>query len=514
MSRKVKSRREIITSAGAVAATAGALSLTNGRAAPAQDNTYDVIVVGGGNAGLPAAIFAAGRGARVLIVEAAGQIGGTLFLSSGQMSAAGTKLQKEKGIDDSPDLHFEDIMRISKGTADRDLVRLAVNNAAPAFDWLMDNGFEVKPEHPVTGTTHEPYSRARYAWAKEGGGVAILDVLERKLQPHIDAGLVTVLTSTEVVELIQATNGDVIGVKVKGEDGSVSDQYGKNTVLTCGGYTYNPEMFEELEHVKINTQVTYPYSRGAGITLALSAGGYVRGGDNHTPLFGAVLSEEEKPTTIRSMIRHFPGNRPPWEIIVDGGGQRFFPEDVLSHDVYEQALAAKPEERCWFVFDDKIFKQAPPLARQSMAGPWSQEDTVEAFTEGDVPYFYRSNNIRDLALKADIEPDGLEQTVETYNRAQSSGKDSLGRKFMPLPIKSAPFYAIETYSWALTGYAGVAVDKELRVIRQDESSVNGLYAAGELLGMGQLMGRSVCGGMSVTPALALGRLLGHKLLDI
>ena len=75
-----------------MASTAG-LSLTGPLVRGAGPERWDLIVVGGGNAGLPAAIFAAERGARVLIVDAAGAIGGTLFLSSGQMSAAGTKLQ-------------------------------------------------------------------------------------------------------------------------------------------------------------------------------------------------------------------------------------------------------------------------------------------------------------------------------------------------------------------------------------------------------------------------------------
>ena len=71
---------------------------------------------------------------------------------------------------------------------------------------------------------------------------------------------------------------------------------------------------------------------------------------------------------------------------------------------------------------------------------------------------------------------------------------------------------MQIQSWNLTSYAGVAVDGQLRVIRQNGRPIHNLYAAGELLGMGQLMGRAICGGMSVMPALALGRLLGHSIL--
>ncbi|MCH8188930.1 MAG: FAD-dependent oxidoreductase [Proteobacteria bacterium] len=104
---------------------------------------WDVIIVGAGTTGMPAAIFAAQRGARVLILEAAPEVGGTLHLSAGQMSAAGSRLQAEKGIEDTPDEHYDDCMRISNNTADPVLVRLAVDNAADTLDWLQDIGAEI-----------------------------------------------------------------------------------------------------------------------------------------------------------------------------------------------------------------------------------------------------------------------------------------------------------------------------------------------------------------------------------
>ena len=475
---------------------------------------YDVVIVGAGNAGLPAAIFAAQRGLSVAIIETASAIGGTLHLSSGQMSAAGTKLQKSKGIDDAPQIHFDDVMRISKGTADPVLLKLATDNAAPVFDWLTDHGFSADPKHPVTGTTHEPYSRARYAWAKDGGR-AILAVLEDQLNPHLKSGRVTLMLTTEAKELITGKSGAVVGVAVEKNDKQVQRVMGKNIVLTSGGYMFNPKMFQELEHAPLHTNITYPYNMGAGLTMAIAVGGYIRGGQNHTPLFGAILAESDRPTQLRGMARHFPGDRPPWEIIVDRAGKRFLREDILSHDAYEQALAKQPDEKCWMVFDDEIYSKAPRLVGSGFGSPWSPEDTAEAFKAGDVPYFYKADTIEALAVVAGLDAIGLAKTVASYNLAQSGkAADALGRKFMPRPIAKAPFYAVETNSWGLTSYAGVAVDVDLRVIKQDGSPIKGLYAAGELLGMGQLMGNSVCGGMSVTPALALGRLLGHHILKV
>ena len=501
------SRRRLLSLLG----TTVGLSVAASCAREKGPKPWDVIIVGGGNAGLPAAIFAAERGARILIIDAAPELGGSLFLSSGQMSAAGTKLQAEKGIEDSPQSHYDDVMRISKGTADPEILRLAVDHAGPTFDWLMDNGFEVHGNHPVTGITHEPYSNARYAWGVKGGR-SILKVLKEQLQPHVDAGLIDVRTSTEVTALIQDASGTVQGVVAKDAEGNRLEFLATNTLLTCGGYASNAEMWEQLEGVKDYSDVSYPYSQGIGITLGLAAGGYVRGGEHHLPLFGAILADDNYPSRMIGAVRPWPPQRPPWEIYVNTEGQRFFAEDTASHDALEHALMAQTEERCWVIFDAAIFEQAPQLVRGTFSGPWTQDDVHTAFDSG-MAMFYKADTVADLAEQAGIHVQGLEQTVAEYNIGQANNADALGRKHLPLPIKQAPFYALQLQSWGLTGFAGIAVDDQLRVIRKDRSPIPNLYAAGELLGGGAFMGRSYCGGMFVTPALTFGRLLGQKLLS-
>ena len=496
------SKRSFISTLGA---TAVGLGLVPKAIAADDSDRYDLIVIGGGNSGMPASIFAAKRGARVLIIEAAAQLGGTLFLSGGQMSAAGTKLQKAQGLKDSPEDHYNDIMRISKNKANPELVRLAVYNAADTFDWITDNGLEVHPEHPVTGTTHEPYSRPRYAWGLEGG-ISILKVLEKLIQPHIDSGAITVRTSTEVIELTQEGNGAVTGVVARDENGKTARYTGRNILLSCGGYASNSEMVEDLEGHTDYGDVSYPYSQGAGITLGTAAGGYVRDGEHHLPSFGSILQDDNFPSPRLARFTCYPPHRQPWEIYVNVHGERFLREDMVSHDVREHALVNQPEERCWAVFDDAILNEAPPAI-----GGWTREEIKEAFDSQ--PMFYRANSLKELADATGIDTDGFVKTVARYNRGQNGGKDALGRDHMPLPIAKAPFYAIRIQGSQLIGWAGLAVDGQLRVIRQDGTAIPNLYAAGELLGTDQFMGRSYCGGMLVTPALTFGRLLGDRLLS-
>lgn len=508
-------RRHVIKSAAGIAAGLS-LGLGNKARSAPRPKPFDLIVVGGGNAGLPAAIFAAERGAKVLIIDTNSQLGGTLYLSSGQMSAAGTKLQRSKGIVDTAQSHYDDIMKISSNTADPQLLRLAVDNAAPAFDWLTDHGFEVLPGHPVTGTTHEPYSQARYAWGHEGG-MSILKLLLAQLQPHIDAGRVQLLLQTEVTRLLLSRDGSVRGVEAKNLDEKKLQFLARSTLLTCGGYTDNREMFEKYEKHRSYSQATSPFSQGAGYTMGESVGGYVRGGENHTPLFGAVLANSNYPAPMRMIVRNFPGDRPPWEIFVNGSGERFLCEDVPSHTAYEYALGKQKDESCWVVFDEAILTSAPPMAGffggGGSAGRSGKPDLHKYFTE-KTAFFYQGETPEELANRAGIDPAGLTATIADYNRAQASGQDRLGRKHMPLPITKAPFYAIRLRAWNLTAYAGLAVDGQLRVIRRDGKPIGNLYAAGELLGMGQLMGHAVCGGMSVMPALSLGRLFGKEILPL
>jgi fumarate reductase flavoprotein subunit len=505
------SKRNFLRAGGAtLLGVAGASKAQDGKSdgSAQPDTRYDLIVVGGGNAGMPAAIFAAERGARVLIIEAGAALGGTLFLSSGQMSAAGTKLQKSKGIEDTPELFYDDLMRISKGTVKKDLAWLAAKNSGETFDWLMDNGFDVREGHPVTGTTHEPYSVARYAWGTEGGR-SILAVLNQQIGPHIESGAVTPLLGTKASELLMDAGGSVVGVKTVGPAGE-RDYFGDNIALTVGGYASNPEMFERLEGIERTCACSYPSSQGTGIELGLQAGGYLTGGENHLPLFGAVLASKDFPSPMLGAHRPGPPDEPQWGIYVNSAGERFIAEDTPSHDAHEEALLKQEGECCWLVFDDAMFEVMDLKFRGF--GRYDKQEIVDAFVNGR-DFFYMADDIEGLARKAEVDVEGFKATVQRFNRGQASGDDELGRKHMPLPLQKAPYYAVKLHSWYLTTFAGLEVNEGLQVVRKDGTPIGNLFAAGEILGTGNLTGRSYCGGMLVTPALTFGRLLGQRILS-
>lgn len=471
----------------------------------AENEKADLLIVGAGTAGLPAAIEAARAGLRVTVVEQADQVGGTLWRSWAQLSAAGTALQRSKGIDDSPDLHFADVMRISHNSADPKLVRLAVDHAADTVDWLMSAGFEMDPAAPAILYFHEPYRVARTYWGVRGG-LSVLEVLIPRFERACADGSVTLLLNTTVTALRADGDNRVAGVTVFGADGARADLDADHVLLTTGGYSGNAELFPQLTGGAPLVGPGAPTSTGTGILAALDLGATTRGGDLFLPTYGGVLLPDSPSKTVPldDYPQLTPQSRQPWEIHVNERGERFVAEDAASVDVRENALLDQPGLRFWVVYDNAVRQKAPALFPT-----WADEDLAEAFETH--PSFATADTIEELAEKAGVDPAGLRRSVDEYNAAVASGVDSaFGRAHLPLPIEQAPFYAVRNHGSTLKSPAGLVVDADLRVLGA-AGPVENLYAAGEVLGGSTLSGKSFVSGMSVTPALSFGRLLGRRI---
>lgn len=498
------SRRHLIASAPLAFAALGM-----GKAFAAGRESWDMIVVGAGTAGIPAAIFAAERGARVLLLEKSSQLGGTLWFSGGQMSAAGTRRQQALGIADSPENHFNDIMRISRGTAEPALVRRAVQEAAGTLDWLEASGFIFDTQYPLDATGHEPYS-ARRVWGGKERGISLLKLLETELAKLSNKPVIR--TDFEVQELLLDASGNVAGVRGQDDGGQTHDFRASQVILASGGYMSNPSMFADLNGIPQYRAGWAPANNGIGVTLALSAGGHIRGKQNYLCDFGSIPMDTESPSSEFARSIHHPQRRLPWEIWVNAKGQRFVSEEEPSVDVRERALLGQPDHRYWIVFDEEVLSSSPMLVRSAPPGEsrdWTIDELRASF--GDIPAFVKGDTIDELAERAGIAAEGLRATIEQYNRAAQSGSDAFGRKHIPRPIAKPPYYAIRHQGGTLISMAGVAVDGDLRVIKPSGQAVGGLFAAGELLGNGSLSGQAFCSGMMVTPALSLGRWLGRTL---
>ena len=497
------SRRSLLE----VAAATTALSAMpwSVRRAFAQESA-PLVIIGGGTAGLMAAIFAADRGARPIVIEKASTIGGTLFVSGGMMGAAGTVFQKRKGIEDSPDSHYNDIMRISDRTADRDMARLWADNAGATVNWLAENGLTIPDDQPVKGTQYDEYSVARYHWGAQNGR-SILAVMKPLFDKRVQEGRITLLTDAGAVDLLKDAGGAIGGVVIEDSSGKRSDMRARTTVIATGGCAANATMFENLHGVPLYRKAAYPTSQGMGLSLGQAAGGYLRCADNYVGYFGSIATSDQIPSPPFANMSIDVRQRPAWEVFVNSRGERFVREDHPSMSARDRTMDHQPGHRFWAIFDQRILDEAPPL----IPG-WSRDKLVGTFNKH--PMFTRGATLAELGVVTGIDPAGLERTIRAYNMAvEKRTSDPFGRSHRPLPLSRAPFYAIRSQTWTLKSYAGIAVNKSLQVVTKEGRPVPNLYAAGEVLGAAT-GGRAHTNGASVTPALTFGRLLGQKILPL
>lgn len=478
---------------------------------------YDLLIVGAGSAGMPCAIAAAERGLKVLVVEKDSKVGGTLNITAGQMSAAGTRLQRSKGITDSPDQHFEEIMRLSKGTADPAIVQLAVSEAPHLIDWLESIGYPMANEAPAIVYNHPAYSRARTYWGTtdynpanpgEDAGKSLLKTLLPLWEKYRQNEQIVLLTETTLCRLIHHS-GKVNGAIVQYKNGSRARFLARNTVLATGGYAANPAFFQQVTpEVKRLISSARTTSQGEGIQVAMQIGAAFRNADKHGVTVGGIEIQPQSGRadfwTAWARISS-PVTRPPREVYINANGQRFMAEDEPEVDKREKAIAAQPDQKCWLIFDETALTTGASLIL-----PWSTGKIREETEKGQ--YLWKADTISELAKKTGLPENALLNSIAQYNEAVQKGNDELfGRKNLQSTVQQAPFYALLTYGFCLVSFGGLHTNEALQVLNKAGKPIGGLYAVGEILGAGATTGNVFCGGMLLTPAVALGRWLGNRL---
>lgn len=418
------------------------------------------------------------------------------------MSGAGTRLQRERGIDDDPIHHYRDLRRIIRRGGNHALIRRSIALQPKIIDWLMDEGFAIAPGMPQIYHGHEAYTIPRTYWG-EDRGLSILAVLQRALEPLIVQGLVELRLSTPATALL-IDAGVVSGVETADGQRIV----GRATVLTTGGYANSPEVFKSLHPDHILRSGAWEYSCGNGLTMALAAGAQLTSTGLYLSSYGGVWNHIRKTPRYVGVAGLIPQIRQPWEIIVNAAGARFIAEDGDSVDERERALMRQPNSEAFVVFDDAIFRHAPAIFDLR----WTDGKDPATFFEANPEHFFVADTVEALASQAGIDPGGLVRSIADYNSALTNQTpDPTGRKYRPAPIATAPFRAFRIAAFSVKSYAGLSVNTDLHVLNTDGRAIMGLYAAGEVLGGGTFSGDAFAGGMSVTPALAFGQLLGENL---
>lgn len=464
-----------------------------------METSYDVIVVGAGTAGIPAALGAAERGLKVALVEAGTTIGGTLQLSSASISAAGTSIQAAQGISDTPAAHFADALRINHGTGDHPLLRMWIDQAAPAVEWLLSIGWTCTPNEGVFAPEHDLYSAPRtYRSSKQGW--SLIEAYQAELDRVMARADLTLLLDTRFVSLV-SDDGRVTGIRANHAGAEIEFSAGA-VVLATGGFSGSERHWQDL-HGIVPLRYHVDTVVGDAIDPVRAVGGDIWFRDYCLPAFGGTRDIGSPAAAwIHSVM--LPSVRPPWEIYVNTRGERFMAEDEPSIDQRERAAMAQPDWAFWVIYDEAIRVQAPPLFR------WEPAKLEQLFAGFDEDYV-KADTLAELAERCRLPADTLAQTIDLYNRAQAAGSDMHRRQHLPAPIAHGPFYAVKHYGCSISCYPGMRVDTQLRALRADGSVIGGLYGAGEVIGIG-FLGHGFLSGSIVSSAVTFGRKLGREVL--
>ncbi len=454
---------------------------------PAEDANFEltvpVVVVGAGACGLIAAMSAAEAGAEVVVIERDPTPQGSTALSSGMIPAAGTRIQRENGVEDSPELLIADVMAKNHGLADPAIVEAVARASGPTVDWLGgEKGVELAL---VGGFLYPGTSRLRMHAPPDKTGATLMG----SLRAAAEADGIEILTNAVATALFAEDGGRVAGLRIERPDGSHEDIGCAALVLACNGFGGNPEMVRE--HIPEMADALYfghPGNQGDAV------------------LWGRALGAAAHHLTAyqgHGSVAHPHSILITWALMMEGGiqvnadGKRFSNE----HKGYSEQsvnVLGQPGHAAWNIFD----------ARQHALG-MSFEDYRQAEAAGAVR---RGDTIEALAEAAGLPAAALAGTVaEAAGFAAGEGVCPFGRDFTAKPALAPPYHAIRVTGALFHTQGGLAVDTGARVLRPDGTALANLFAGGGAAC--GVSGPEVWGylsGNGLLTATTLGRLAGQS----
>ncbi len=470
--------------------------------------SFDVVVAGCGVAGLSAAVAAAENGAKVAVLERATR---TERGGQSRYTEAYLRMKSHRDVTDDFETHIAEngsgyvdpeLVEEAAGPreaqsnlaralslADPTLVETFANAAGPTIAWLEGLGvrFDFLPTQFLT--------RSQPRLLPVGGGLALVEALAaraEKLGVHF-------FYETTATGLLRDGQGRVTGLATR-RRGKPPVELSGRVVLACGGFEGNAEMMSR--YVGPRSVYLRPvckggyYNRGEGIEMALAIGAAPCGD------FGSYHAE---PVDPRSGISEPSVFIFPYGILVNREGRRFTDEAPGTVDAcYERVTRRIFEQRdgiAWVILDAKHLRI--PNYR---LGIRTDKPPIEAGT------------LDELAKRIGVAGEALARTVAEYNAACGPGSwkplelDGLATRGLTppksnwaMPLDEPPFHAYPIISSNVFTFGGLKVDAQARVLDRDGEPIEGLYAAGEIIG---LFYGNYTGATSVLKGLVFGRIAG------
>ena len=453
--------------------------LPNIETSKSEDKTYDVdvVVVGGGVAGLSAAIEASQGGADVLILEKQGIVGGATTRSGGKLMANGTEYQKEANMEDSNEEMFAYLKKVGGDLIDDNKVKNFVDNSLETFNWMEDLGVEVQDVEPI----HSSLTPWRVHNTKGGGGMTdghggqiIVPMLNK--YNEVDGDILYNVTANE---LITNSDKEIVGVKGVNKDGSLVTVNAKSVILATGGYASNREMMAKYEDFTTGYSTQVPAGNiGDGITMAETVGGQIY--------------ENPSAQTVYVSYTSGVGINEEAGLIVSEDGKRFVNEYTYQYHVGD----AMYKEKSSLGYYIATSNDPTPTVQYAM--------TLDTTTS--------ASSIEELASLINIDPATLKSTVDRYNELCAKGVDEdFGKQNDKMyPIEGEKYFAIKLNPAVTVTFSGIVTDLESRVLDANNAPIKGLYAAGETAFPG-LFGTEYPGcGVAISAGSFYGRVAGQN----
>ena len=489
--------------------------------AAAQEADADVVIIGAGGGGLSAALEAVEQGAsHVIVLEMTARTGGALNYTSGSMSAAGTIIQKEEGIEDSVESYIADIMKNGSdfgGQPSLELVTLYANQASEVFDWLYESGLKdntysvdrATGNRAVFAPEHALYSVQRTYKPSPDDKTKYKSAAHEVLDTLVNADeRITVLTNTKATELMANDKGQVLTVVAEGPDGEVSYTASKAIIVCTGGYSANGKLM--AQYVPYGEEYLAGGAPGSdcnGLLLMQKVGGALNEASmSAIPTFPMGLQSKDNPKTGSI------ANTYTWKtggIVVNQEGKRFCNETESNPAVREVALEEQPGAVQYDIFTDKILEDLRAANGAYFYDAYFAE-------EGQLGAHVKvtAGSIGELAEKIGVPAENLAATVEAYNAAvEAGGTDEFGRLYDGTKttynlavnkIEGDTYYAVPLHALCVMTLGGITANENMQVLDENGTPIPGLYAAGEVVG--GIWGKFVSGGTGVMGPIVFGKI--------
>jgi flavocytochrome c len=462
----------------------------------------DVAIIGGGGAGIPAAIEVARAGGKAVVLEQADSCGGTAAISGGGCCIVGTPLQKSQGIEDTPDMAFEDWVKWGGGAADEVWARFYLEHTLhDLYHWAESCGAKWVDMKVQEGNRVHRWHRP------DNNGLGLMTALIKTAEtlPNIKF-----MTSTAAGNLLME-NGRVGGV-IATRNSETVEIHSRTVVVATGGFNSNLDMVlenrPEFKKFKV-MEGSGLGAKGTGHKMIKEQGGYFTHMDQIW-FYVYATPDYRDPQQRRGLVfRQVPGY-----IWFNQQGKRFHNESLTGGASATPAMLKQNPPHAWAIAD------TPMLAKIDVADPYYRRgDVIDRAKVQELldnsPYIKKANTLEELGRKTAVEdlPNYLAE-IDEYNKAFDAGLDKepkFGKSLkLSKKIDTPPYYAIQIFPLARKNFGGVKTDLCCRVLNKFFEPIPGLYAAGEVAGMagGHINGKAGLEGTMLGPSIFSGRVAG------